>query len=101
MYAFVFVRGLSTQGLEQTPFSSNKYCGPRRRSDETKVQSFGYVVLWNDEYCMWTYWKGEVLVLMALEKTERGYNKLLRNDRSCSALLNGQYFSLLIKSRPR
>jgi len=40
MYAFVFVRRLSTQGLGQTSLSNNKYCGPRRRSDETKVQSF-------------------------------------------------------------
>jgi hypothetical protein len=56
-----------------------------------KYKVFDYVVLWNDEYCMWTYWKGEILVLMALEKTEWGYTKSLRNGRSCSALLNGQY----------
>lgn len=35
-----------------------------------KYKVFDYVVLGNDEYCMWTYWEGEILVSMALEKTE-------------------------------
>jgi len=34
------------------------------------------------------------------EEDRVGYTKLLRNGRSCSALFNGQYFCLLIKSRP-
>lgn len=37
---------------------------------KVKYKLFDYVVLWNDEYCMWTYWKGVILVSMALEKTE-------------------------------
>ena len=52
-------------------FQTTNIVDQEERAMKRKYKVFDCVVLWNDEYCMWTSWKEEILVSMALEKMER------------------------------